>query len=97
MAHHQFFDYGPCLCLVSYDIFAESLPMIRWMVLIFIFLVLLNSATGMLRKVGLGRLPGDFTFRVLGREIFVPCASAVLVTLMLFGGIKLVAWLNMAR
>ncbi|MGE8398097.1 MAG: DUF2905 family protein, partial [Comamonas sp.] len=37
------------------------------MFLIFILLVLVNSTTGILRKVGLGRLPGDFTFRLLGR------------------------------
>ena len=42
--------------------------MIRWMLLMFILLVLVNSATGWVRKVGLGRLPGDFTFRLLGRE-----------------------------
>jgi hypothetical protein len=59
--------------------------MIRWMLLIFVLLVLLNSATGVIRKVGLGRLPGDFTF--------LPCASAVLVTVLLFSTIKLLAWL----
>jgi len=67
--------------------------MIRWMLLIFIVLVLVNSTTGILRKVGLGRLPGDFTFRLLGREVFIPLASAVLVTVLLFSTIKLVAWL----
>ncbi|MDH0201393.1 DUF2905 family protein [Comamonas aquatica] len=67
--------------------------MIRWMLLIFVLLVLLNSATGVIRKVGLGRLPGDFTFRLLGREVFLPCASAVLVTVLLFSTVKLLAWL----
>lgn len=67
--------------------------MIRWMLLIFILLVLVNSTSGILRKVGLGRLPGDFTFRLLGREVFIPFASAVLVTVLLFSLIKLVAWL----
>ena len=68
-------------------------PMIRWMLLIFVLLVVLNSATGVIRKVGLGRLPGDFTFRLLGREFFIPCASAVLVTVLLMCVIKLCAWL----
>lgn len=67
--------------------------MIRWMLLIFVLLVLINSTTGVLRKLGLGRLPGDFSFRLLGREVFIPCASAVLVTVGLFSLIKLVAWL----
>ena len=52
--------------------------MIRWMLLIFILLVLVNSATGIIQKIGLGRLPGDFNFRFLGRQFFVPFASAVL-------------------
>ena len=67
--------------------------MIRWMLLIFILLVLVNSATGIIQKMGLGRLPGDFNFRFLGRQFFVPFASAVLVTVLLFSLIKLVAWL----
>lgn len=68
--------------------------MIRWMLLIFVLLVLVNAATDVVRKVGLGRLPGDFTFRLLGREVFLPCASAVLVTVLLMGCIKLFAWLG---
>jgi hypothetical protein len=32
--------------------------MIRWMLLMFMVLVLVNSATGWVRKIGLGRLPG---------------------------------------
>jgi hypothetical protein len=69
--------------------------MIRWMLLMFILLVLVNSATGWVRKIGLGRLPGDFTLRLLGREVFLPCASAVLLTMLLFGSIKLLVWLGM--
>ncbi|MDR3005759.1 MAG: DUF2905 domain-containing protein [Acidovorax sp.] len=67
--------------------------MIRWMLLMFILLVLVNSATGWVRKIGLGRLPGDFTLRLLGREVFLPCASAVLMTVGLMSLVKLVAWL----
>jgi hypothetical protein len=67
--------------------------MIRWMLLMFMVLVLVNSATGWVRKIGLGRLPGDVTLRLLGREIFLPCASSVLLTVVLFSLVKLVAWL----
>ena len=66
--------------------------MIRWMLLMFIVLMLVNSTTGVIRKVGLGRLPGDFTFRLLGREVFIPIASTVLVTVLLFSLVKLLAW-----
>ncbi|WP_370679939.1 DUF2905 family protein [Comamonas sp. GB3 AK4-5] len=67
--------------------------MIRWMLLMFILLVLVNSATGWVRKIGLGRLPGDFSLRILGREVFLPCASAVLMTMLMFSAIKLLAWM----
>ena len=67
--------------------------MIRWMLLIFILLVLVNSATGIIQKIGLGRLPGDFNFRFLGRQFFVPFASAVLVTVLELCVIMLVEWL----
>ena len=68
--------------------------MIRWMLLTFILLILINSATGIVRKIGLGQLPGDFSFRCMGREMFIPCASAVLVTMVLMAAIKLLAWLG---
>lgn len=68
--------------------------MIRWILLTFILLILINSATGIIRKIGLGQLPGDFSFRCLGREVFLPCASAVLVTVALMATVKLLAWLG---
>ena len=33
--------------------------------------------------MGLGRLPGDFRFRLFGREWFIPRASTVLLSLVL--------------
>ena len=33
-----------------------------------------------LMKIGLGRLPGDFTLRLLGREFYVPLASSLLLS-----------------
>ena len=37
-------------------------------------------ATPLLRRLGLGRLPGDFHFRAFGREWFLPFASTVLLS-----------------
>jgi hypothetical protein len=34
-----------------------------------------------LLKLGLGRLPGDFRFRLFGREFFIPITSSVLLSL----------------
>jgi hypothetical protein len=56
--------------------------MIRWMIVIFLALMFISWATPLLRKLGLGRLPGDFHFKAFGREWFIPLASTVLLSLM---------------
>jgi hypothetical protein len=33
-----------------------------------------------LRRIGLGRLPGDFTLRFRGRELYVPLGSSLLLS-----------------
>jgi len=40
---------------------------------------------GWLTRIGLGHLPGDFTFRIAGREWFVPLASSLLLSLVAMG------------
>lgn len=55
--------------------------MIRWMIVIFLALVFISWATPLLHKLGLGRLPGDFHFKVFGREWFIPLASTVVLSL----------------
>ncbi len=54
--------------------------MIRWMIVIFLALVLINGFTPLLRRLGLGRLPGDFRFRLFGREWSIPLASTLLLS-----------------
>ena len=61
--------------------------MIRWVVVVFLALILINGITPWLRKLGLGRLPGDFHFRLFGRDWFIPLAS----TLVLSGLMSLIA------
>ncbi|QNP50014.1 DUF2905 domain-containing protein [Diaphorobacter aerolatus] len=61
--------------------------MIRWVIVVFLALVLLNGLMPGLRKLGLGRLPGDFRFRLFGRDWFIPLAS----TLVLSGLLSLLA------
>ncbi|HOV18030.1 DUF2905 domain-containing protein [Ottowia sp.] len=56
--------------------------MIRWLIVVFLALVLINGLAPFLRKFGLGRLPGDFHFRLFGREWFIPLASTVLLSLL---------------
>ena len=54
--------------------------MIRWLIVVFLALVLINGLSPWLQRMGLGRLPGDFRFRVFGREWFIPLASTVLLS-----------------
>ncbi len=54
--------------------------MIRWLIVIFLALLLVNGLHGWLQRIGLGRLPGDFRFRLFGKEFFLPVASTVLLS-----------------
>lgn len=56
--------------------------MIRWLIAIFLFLMVFTSVHRWLEKIGLGRLPGDFRFRLFGREFFLPIGSSVLLSLL---------------
>ena len=55
--------------------------MIRWLIAIFLFLLVFSNVFRWLEKIGLGRLPGDFRFRLFGRDIFLPFGSSVLLSL----------------
>ncbi|WP_439606309.1 DUF2905 family protein [Hydrogenophaga sp.] len=56
--------------------------MIRWMIVIFLALLLISWFTPLLRRLGLGRLPGDVHFKAFGREWFLPFASTILLSLL---------------
>lgn len=54
--------------------------MIRWLIVVFLALLIFSGLRPWLEKVGLGRLPGDFRFRLFGREMFVPLTSSLLIS-----------------
>lgn len=54
--------------------------MIRWLIVIFLALLIFGGLHRWLEKIGLGKLPGDFRFRLFGRKIFIPLASSVLLS-----------------
>ena len=58
--------------------------MFRWLIIIFLVLMAFSSALPWLEKLGIGRLPGDVRFRLFGREIFLPFASTVLISVVVF-------------
>ena len=55
--------------------------MLRWLFVIFLALLIFSGFRPWLEKLGLGRLPGDFRFRLFGRDVFIPLASSVLLSL----------------
>ena len=63
--------------------------MIRWLIVVFIALLLFSGLRPWLEKLGLGRLPGDFRFRLFGREFFIPLASSVVLSLLAMAVSKL--------
>lgn len=54
--------------------------MIRWMIVIFLALLLISWFTPLLQKLGFGRLPGDFRFRAFGREWFLPVTTTIVLS-----------------
>jgi hypothetical protein len=55
---------------------------IRWFFVTFLALLLIGWLAPSLRKLGFGRLPGDFNFKLFGREVSVPLASTILLSLL---------------
>jgi hypothetical protein len=63
---------------------------IRWLLAIFLVLVLFSGLHHWLEKIGLGRLPGDFRFRLFGRAWFIPLGSSVLLSVVAGVIVKLI-------
>jgi hypothetical protein len=55
---------------------------IRWLLVVFIALLIFSGLRPWLEKIGLGKLPGDFRFRLFGREWFIPLTSSVALSLL---------------
>jgi hypothetical protein len=56
--------------------------MFRWLFVMLLALVLLNGFMPWLRKLGLGKLPGDFSFKLLGRLWSIPLGSSIVLSLL---------------
>jgi hypothetical protein len=56
--------------------------MFRWLIVIFLALLLISWFTPLLQRLGIGRLPGDLRFRLFGRELFIPLGSTVVLSLL---------------
>ncbi len=55
--------------------------MFRWLIVVFLALVLINGFTPWLQKMGFGKLPGDLRFKIFGREFFIPFTTTIILSL----------------
>ena len=55
--------------------------MVRWIIVVFVALMLINWFTPFMQRLGFGKLPGDFRFRLFGRDWFIPLTTTVLLSL----------------
>ena len=56
----------------------------RWLLTMFIALVVLTALQPWLRRIGIGRLPGDVNFRIGSRQYSLPFASTALLSALMF-------------
>lgn len=54
----------------------------RWLLVFLLAFLVFNGLKVWLQRLGLGRLPGDFSVRVFGREVYVPLASSVVLSVL---------------
>ena len=59
--------------------------MFRWLIVVFLALLLLQGIMPWLNKIGFGRLPGDFRFRLFGREFFIPLTTTLILSMVCAG------------
>jgi len=62
-----------------------SVLMWRWLLVVFLALILFNGLMPWLRKIGFGRLPGDLQFRLFGRDWFLPITTTLVLSLLAAG------------
>ncbi|MFL9924151.1 DUF2905 domain-containing protein [Herbaspirillum lusitanum] len=58
--------------------------MIRWVLVIFVAVIVFSSLLPWLEKLGIGRLPGDLRFKLFGRIYSLPFASTILLSTVVF-------------
>jgi hypothetical protein len=54
----------------------------RWLLVFLIAFVVFNGLHAWLRRLGLGKLPGDLEFKLFGREVYLPIASSLVLSLL---------------
>ncbi|MBQ0936580.1 DUF2905 domain-containing protein [Ideonella paludis] len=57
----------------------------RWLIVFLLAFLIFNRLGAWLGRIGLGRLPGDVRFTLWGREIFLPFASSIVLSVLAAG------------
>jgi hypothetical protein len=59
--------------------------MVKWLITLLVALFVLSLLAPRLSRYGLGRLPGDLRIPLRGRMVYVPFATTVVLSLLLWG------------
>jgi hypothetical protein len=57
--------------------------LMRWLIVFVLACLVFNHLQSWLERIGLGRVPGDFTVTVAGRKLYLPIGSSLLLTLLM--------------
>lgn len=55
----------------------------RWLIVFLLASLVFSGLQGWLQRIGLGKLPGDFRFKLRGRDVYLPFASSLLLTFLM--------------
>ena len=58
--------------------------MLKWLLTLFIALAVLSAVQPWFSRLGLGRLPGDLKIALRGRTYYIPFASTVVLSLLVY-------------
>jgi DUF2905 family protein len=58
--------------------------MVKWLLTLLVALAILSIATPWFRRISLGRLPGDFRIPLGNRVLYMPLASTVLLSFLVW-------------
>ncbi len=52
----------------------------RWLLAVFIIVLIINALTPWFQRIGFGRLPGDLNFTLFGRRFHLPFMSTIILS-----------------
>lgn len=55
----------------------------RWLIVFLLASLVFSGLQGWLQRIGLGKLPGDFRFKLRGRDFYLPFTSSLLLTFLM--------------